>query len=339
MKTQNLYIKARFLVFFSRVDFIHSDKLLSSLLFEYGFLNIYNLSKCFVFTAQEWLFYIQLLNHKKYLMISNLYKIYLKYLIDSGHFDNDDTYQKSEFNKTCLALWSTSPNINCNNPAPDELMSIKGTCDVEDLPHAAYIPVIRRGDYSKCPYCEHDTKCHFDGTDNGDCTWSETTKQRCFPLAGIHCCNGHGSKCLLNRGSEKLLTRIMETSNGRLCPNIRNLGYKEGIFTGENKNETLYYFGEFPNDPTLQDINNIMDLYNISKESLSDSDFFDMFTYNIPQIMNNSNFYLSYCWLQIYNMIIFDIFEILHNNKWGRVMKKIVNYELNNRLYSSYLLM
>ena len=49
------------------------------------------------------------------------------------------------------------------------------------------IPKQRRGKYARCPYCRNKELCHFQSS---SCAYSKSTQTRCFPLAGLHCCNG-----------------------------------------------------------------------------------------------------------------------------------------------------
>lgn len=150
----------------------------------------------------------------------------------------------SEFEWSCCYLWSRAPlipgsfNLNGGEIGPNPLYTI----NYAEL--SCKIPEKRRGKYAACPYCSLSAEpCHFN---DKHCAYSASTKYRCYPLAGFHACNGHGSKCLLNRGKKTSLERLFTTKQGINYPNLRYLEHK--CRKHVPKLEEMLLFNEIPDD-------------------------------------------------------------------------------------------
>ena len=265
------------------------------MLLGYGCL-ISDIVESFFYGYDEWLAIIPVLNHPDSLGVVEIYRAVLRSLLENIDIrpDFNNWYKANEFQWSCIYLWSRAPLIQGSfnlNHVEYPLIINPLTFDVL-IELNSHIPKKRRGKYSACPYHnqEKTIKCHFNSI---TCAYSESTKYRCYPLAGLHACNGHGSKCLLNRGKKTSLERLFKTTNGVQYPNLRYLEdkYNQGAI---NEDECLL-FNLIPQN--IKDEQFYKDLMSVKglNENLIDYDtfLFDIYDCNnkmIPQIIEFREF-------------------------------------------------
>ena len=241
------------------------ELILKDSLFKYGPVVVFNAARVFFITAREWLCLIPVLNYKGNWPIMELYKKILIVLIDRGVFDNEPGYKDSEFTRVCLDLWANSPRLKVEENLDAPLPSLRKL--PSHLQSAAILPSIRRGKYSRCHYCDTGAACHFS---DETCKESATTRVRCFPSAGIHCCNSHGSKCLLSRGKQASLERIFVTQDKRMVPNLKKLGNDEGVFEETaDKVQGLRFYGRVPNNMFASYLDELLRVFKIPAELMN----------------------------------------------------------------------
>ena len=108
----------------------------------------------------------------------------MKILVDEGKKPNfGDWVNISEFEWNCLYLWSKAPKIPNNTPNMG-INPLFGIDLTKELDTQGSIPRVRRGKYSRCPYCITDEKCHFESE---SCAYSSSTSllDICFILLEI----------------------------------------------------------------------------------------------------------------------------------------------------------
>jgi hypothetical protein len=297
---QDEYLKLKLCLFYKLLNFINEEKILQDNLYKYGYFAIYEAARTFLFCAKEWLYFTQVLNVKENWYLLELYKDILKFQIEKGQFVNDKTWNDSQFTSTCLKLWCESPALRNNvQDINFTILSDPQIC----IPNNAEVPRIRRGELSRCAYCDNKERCHF-SLHSSKCTWSNSTKNRCYPMSGIHCCNGHGSKVLLDRGSDNSTARTFVTDNGRNCPNIKKIGHAEKMFdekTDINLCRDKYYYGRLPTIVTYEYLLGFKRAYNIKSIELSDEFHYKYLNNFLDSYRTDPNFFL-------YHQIISGLF-------------------------------
>lgn len=239
----DLHLMGSLAIFWDMVDKFYTLSERDELEYKYGLVEVFSACRTFYFTAAEWLYFVNVLNDPCYWHLRPLYQKLLLHQVSAGLLKGDEVWESSRFTRLCLELWMKSPPLNIPEPQKDlkslNVLPFK-------VPHKAKIPAVRRGIYFRCPYCDTHQKCHFSKCIKTKCAYSETTKVRCLPMAGLHQCNGHGSRTLLNRGKGAALRREFTTNNGRKFTNLKKLANDENFFDEDKKSFGDYWFGQIP---------------------------------------------------------------------------------------------
>lgn len=179
---------------------------------------IYEIINTKDYNEQAWITIIQKLCHPDARYHVEVYRGYLKWLIDTER----KVIDKHSLNGICIQLWANAPAIPWIKLDPLGALLhgrfVNTKCNPEG--HKLY-KYKASSKFALCPYCLVKHPCNFCDKPTGD-------DKYCLPEAGIHCCNEHGRKYLsLRPNLSSIHSRNMAkptiTTDGRKIFNIRQI--------------------------------------------------------------------------------------------------------------------